>query len=251
MSEDYIGEDDLVYNTSARLPVCLCIDTSASMDHVIGGNFKDTGKTEYKDGKMWNLVEGNCITYASEMVRGINMFYDAVRKDDRARLSCELAVVSFDDSVRVLEEFETVERKSEFKHPNTGNLTNMAAGVSKALDMLESRKDKYRNVGLDYYQPWLVLFTDGDPTDDVGRVQERCRQLEKDGKLVVFAFAISKNVNMDILSGFGRRKPISLKDDKFGEFFEWLGKSVAVVSNSRIDEKIHLDVSDIEDWGDI
>ena len=31
MNNKYMGEDDLVFNTAARVPVCLCLDVSGSM----------------------------------------------------------------------------------------------------------------------------------------------------------------------------------------------------------------------------
>ena len=32
VNNKHMGEDDLMINTSARLPVCLCLDTSGSME---------------------------------------------------------------------------------------------------------------------------------------------------------------------------------------------------------------------------
>ncbi len=42
----------------------------------------------------------------------------------------------------------------------------MGAGVEQALNILEKRKAEYSSKGVDYYQPWMVLMTDGYPTDD-------------------------------------------------------------------------------------
>ena len=37
-TDKFLTEDDLVYNTATRIPVCLCIDTSGSMKEKNGLN---------------------------------------------------------------------------------------------------------------------------------------------------------------------------------------------------------------------
>ncbi|MFI3328917.1 MAG: VWA domain-containing protein [bacterium] len=243
-------EDDLVLNTATRIPVCLCIDASASMNKVIGNGGVDTGKRQFIDGKQWIVLsEGD--TLMKEMVKGVNKFYDSVRRNQQANLSCEISCVSFSDDASCIEDFSPVSSKQEFVAPKTGDKTAMAKGVELALNLLESRKNDYKDSGIEYHQPWLVIFTDGDSSDDVGYVQSRVKQLESESKLSVFTFALSDEVNMNTLSGFSRRKPLSIKTDKFEEFFEWLGKSVSIVSASRVGDKIKLDTSNLDDWAEL
>lgn len=250
-NNDFFGDDDLIYNTSSRIPVCLCIDTSASMARVVDdGTVRNTGRQEFRDGKMWNIVEGG-ICLLDNMVEGINTFYRAIKNHDQARQSCEIAIVTFDDTVRVIDDFTTIDRKKDFTEPQIGDNTMMAAGVKRALELLESRKRDYKKNGVDYYQPWLVLFTDGEPTDNVGSVQQMCREMEQAGKLTVFTFALSEDADKNVLAGFSKRRPLSIKSDKIEEFFEWLGKSVSIVSQSQLGEKVKLDTSTIDDWAEI
>lgn len=42
-------------------------------------------------------------------------------------------------------------------------MTCMGEGLSLALDLLEKRKTKYKATGVDYYQPILVVMSDGLP----------------------------------------------------------------------------------------
>ena len=44
--------------------------------------------------------------------------------------------------------------------------------------------------------------------------------------------------------------PIHLKDLKFEEFFEWLGRSVSIVSTAEQGDKVTLD-KDVSGWLDI
>ncbi len=243
-------ENDLVLNTATRIPVCLCIDASASMNKVTGNGGKDTGRRQFIDGKQWIVLsEGD--TLMKEMVKGVNKFYDSVKKNQQANLSCEIACVSFSDEAQCIEDFSPVSSKHPFMAPKTGDRTSMAKGVELSLDLLESRKNDYKDSGVEYHQPWLVIFTDGDASDDVSAVQARVKELEAQSKLSVFTFALSDEVNMSTLSGFSRRKPLSIKTDKFEEFFEWLGKSVSIVSASRVGDKIKLDTSNLDDWAEL
>ena len=102
-------------------------------------------------------------------------------------------------------------------------------------------------------RPWLVIMSDGEPNNPatLKKVQEKIRQLEADRKLVVFAIGIGSGVNMDIMDNFSKRKAKKLKGYKFEDFFEWLGKSVSIVSQSQVGEKVKLDTSGMDDWAEI
>lgn len=251
MDDKYLGEDDLVLNTSARIPVCLCIDTSASMNKILDPNsVKLTGEKEFIDGKWWDIVAAGD-TLMTEMNKGVNKFYEAIQNDDQAAAACEIAIVSFSDDAKVASEFSSIDKKEEFLIDVEGESTQMGAGLDLALDMLQKRKDEYNTNGIEYYQPWLVIFTDGEPTDSIVKAQQKIREMEDDKKLTVFCLALDSEVNMNILSTLSKRPALSIKNDKFSEFFEWLGKSVSLVSSSRVGETVKLDMTKLDSWAEI
>ncbi len=251
MNHKFLGEDDLVLNTSARIPVVLCIDTSTSMNKVLDpSTVKLTGEKEFFDGKWWDVaVAGD--TLITEMSKGVNKFYDAIKDDEQASASCEIAIVSFSDRAKVISNFSSIEKKPVFNIEVQGDSTQMGAGIELALDLVQKRKNEYNKNAIEYYQPWLVLFTDGNPTDSIQRAQQRIQELEDNQKLTVFAIAIDDQVNLSILGSLSKRLPISMKNDKFGDFFEWLGKSVSVVSKSALGEQVELDMSKLDTWGEL
>jgi uncharacterized protein YegL len=222
MNNQYAGEDDLVTNTTARIPVCICIDTSGSM-------------------------YGEPI---EELQRGIEAFYEAVRKTPTAIDSCEICIVQFSDGASVLEDYSLVGQKSNLRLNAIGG-TDMNAGVELALRTLADRKAKYKKNGVEYYQPWLVLMSDGEPNDPVPNVQAQTLALEAQKKLTVFAIGIGDGCDLNTLQGFTKRKALKLKEYRFEEFFEWLGKSIGAVSASQPGEGVKLDTSGISSWGDI
>ncbi len=224
MSKKMYGEEeDLVLNTSARIPVCLCIDTSGSM-----------------------------CTCIEELNLGVKDFYKSIRDSSAALAACEVSIVTFGTKVEVLEKFSTVDKKKDAMFIPNGK-TDMTGGVNKALQLLNKRKDEYKKNGVEYFQPWLVIFTDGAPDDPVSivAVQDTVRQMEKEKRLSVFSVGIGNLVDMENLNKFSKKGALKLKGNNFSEFFEWLGKSVSIVSNSTVGEKIELDTSNMDDWAEL
>ena len=231
-NNSYTGDDDLITNTSRRLPVCLCLDISGSMK------------------------KNDAISALNE---GVEAFYQAIREDEQARNSCEIAVITFNSEVKIAEEFSTVDKKGKVHFTAEGG-TALAHAVNRALDLLEERKNSYKANGVDYYQPWLVIITDGKPGDpeDIPQAQSRTKKLAEERKLTLFPIAVGSDDNeekyrqvMDVLNGFSNKSAKHLKDLKFSDFFEWLGKSVTIVSASKVGDKVRLDTTGMDDWAEI
>jgi len=217
MSNDLmvLRERDLIENPTTRLPVCLCLDTSYSM-------------------------EGDPI---DELNKGVEYFFQAIKSDEIARYSVELAVVSFNSEAEKISDFSGIDRQSLTLLKANG-CTSMGEGVNLALDLLEQRKKEYSNKGVDYYQPWLVLMSDGAPTDDISSAVSRVQSLSSNKKLTVFSIAIGDHADIDVLKQFSSMKNnlvLKVKSpEHFKEFFEWLSQSVSVASQSVPGDKPSL-----------
>lgn len=214
MNDDLIlRQEELVENPTARLPVCLVLDTSASMT-------------------------GAPIT---ELQEGVNTFFAQLLADDVAKYSAEVAVVTFGGNVDMAVDFAAVTRQT-VPSLTAGGMTPMGEAVEKALELLQTRKDEYKRAGVDYYQPWLVIMTDGAPTDSISNASRLVDELVRGKKLAVFAIGIGKDADMKELAKLsGGRPPLKLKGLEFGQFFLWLSASVARVSQSVPGNKVDLD----------
>lgn len=218
-----IGADDLVENPTPRVPVSLCLDTSSSM-------------------------AGSPI---EELVRGIDLFYEAIDEDDDAHDAAEINIVEFNSTAAIIHDFASIERLSRVTSLRANGTTAMGAGVNLALDALDDRKATYSASGVLYYQPWLVLMTDGSPTDNIDRAVERVISMVEAGKLTVFPIGIGK-ADMTTLARFSpNRVPLRLDGLKFKEFFEWLSKSVARVSRSTPGDRPKLDLEGLAGWAEL
>ena len=126
-------------------------------------------------------------------------------------------------------------------------LTPIGEGVLTALELLNARKEGYKEMGIKYFQPWLVVITDGAPQgpnamQNMERAIEACNELERDDKLVVFNIGVGSGVDFDILKRLSikRPEPISVNSADFGKLFEFLGSSSSsIVSSGMSDDALY------------
>ena len=254
-----LRKQDLISNPTPRVPICLCLDVSGSMGKIVGGRTVSTGRREFHDGKWWDIVSGG-ISALQEMISGVQLFYDNLRDDDGARYSAEVCVVTFGgDSPELVLDFANLDRQESYRQQTISNLkayggTPMGEAVNMALDCLDERKNEYKSVGVDYFQPWLVLMTDGAPngsTYELQRAISRTNELANNRKLTIFPIGIGDEADMNYLARFSpKRNPLRLKGMNFKEFFEWLSQSVCIVSNSMPGDKIEIDRAGIKSWAE-
>lgn len=222
MSFDF-DVSDLVENPTTRVPVILVLDVSGSMS---GEPIK-------------------------ELENGVRMFIEEVKKDEIASSSVEIGILTFGGNVNLKQDFSSVDKIKPISFSAYGD-TPMGEAVKTSIEILEKRKELYRKTGVDYHQPWMVLMTDGAPTDDIAEAEILVKNLINDRKLVVFPIAIGENADINVLARFSAegRPPLRLKGLKFREFFVWLSKSVANVSRSSPTERIKLDPN-IKGWAEL
>lgn len=215
--------EELVTNPTPRTPVCLCLDTSASM-------------------------QGQPI---EELARGAAQFIEELQSDEMAAASVELCIVTFGESVQAQRDFGALGGSSPQIPLVASGPTPMGAAVAKALELLDCRKREYQNTGVDYHQPWLVLMSDGQPTDDISAASSRCAGLVKDRKLSVFAVGIGSQADANSLARFSPgRQPLKLAGVRFRDFFQWLSRSVQRVSASTPGAEVPLDAAGVGQWAD-
>ena len=179
------------------------------------------------------------------------MFFEEIESNKYTKSSAELCIVTFDSSARCLYEFQNIERQICPTLVANGS-TSMDDGVNLALDKLNIVKDEYKNAGVPYFQPWMVLMTDGAPTQDIYRSTNRTTTMVNENKLVIFPIGIGSNADMGVLSEYSpKRDPLKLKGLNFSSFFEWLSQSVTRVSQSIPGDKIELDIDGLKGWAEL
>lgn len=201
-------------NPEPRCPCVLLLDTSGSM-------------------------HGEAIEALNQ---GLLSFKDELINNSLASRRVEVAIVTFDSSVNIVQDFVTAD---QFQPPilTAQGLTNMGSGINKSLDMIQERKTQYRANGIAYYRPWIFMITDGEPQGELEQVVEQATQrLQTDeaNKRVAFFSVGVENANMTRLSKIAVRAPLKLKGLNFIEMFVWLSASMSAVSHSQVDEQVAL-----------
>ena len=151
-----------------------------------------------------------------ELNEGVRLFYNEINDDEVAKSAADVCIVTFGSGgVRNVQDFQSIDGE-----------------VAPSFHAGE------------YFQPWLVLITDGAPTDDISQAASKTSQMAKDKKLTIFPLAV-EGADMDTLRRISPvRQPIKLQGMKFKEFFQWLSKSISVVSHSKPGETISLPSND-------
>lgn len=193
-------------NPEPRCPVVLLLDTSGSMS-------------------------GHPI---DELNAGLAIFKQEIQRDTTASLRVEVAIITFDSSVDILQDFVTID---EFYPPQltASGVTSMGEAIELALNKVENQKAIYKSNGIQYYQPWVFLITDGGPTDSWQSAAQRVRQADADRKISFYAVAV-QGADMNILGQIApvNIPPLMLKGLQFQELFRWLSDSMKRVSSSKV-----------------
>jgi uncharacterized protein YegL len=194
-------------NPSPRLPVTIVTDTSSSM-----------GWGDLRAIDLLNM--------------GLKRFKSEVEKDELACMSVETALINCGAEVKVIREFENI-YNLDIPHLTASGGTPLGESVILALDKLEERKLQYRKHGIQYYQPMLVIMTDGYATSDIREAVRKLREKSGEGKLTVVCVAIGNDADEKSLAFFHPEgEVLSIDKIEFDDFFRWLSESVRAVSGN-------------------
>ena len=173
---------------------------------------------------------------------GLRTFQEDIGRDPLASRRVEVAVVTFDSEIDVVQDFITADR---FEAPTVTaqGLTRMGSAINKSLDLLQARKAQYRSSGIAYYRPWVFMITDGapqgEPDDVVEQAARRIEEDEKNKRVAFFAVGVEK-ADMTTLQTISHRAPVRLVGLNFVEMFVWLSASMQKVSQSQVNDQVAL-----------
>lgn len=226
MSSDILASVEFEDNPEPRCPVVLLLDTSGSMS-------------------------GRPI---QELNEAVNAFAEETKADALASLRIEVAIVTFGGGVEAIDTangygtvpfdagqaFVTVD---QFNAPTlgAGGDTPMGEAMRRALQLLRDRKDIYKANDTDYFRPWIVMVTDGGPTDQnwESAADQACAEEDRKG-VIVFAFGV-EGANLQTLGRFSRQPAMMVGGYNFKELFRWVSKSLSGVSRSRPGDQLPLE----------
>ena len=222
MTEDLTDSLQFADNPEPRCACVLVVDTSGSM-------------------------AGQAI---EELNSGLKHFKECLTADTLASLRTEIAVVSYNHSPTVVHDFTTVDLFDPPQLTARGG-TVMSTAMDQALQMVEERKQTYRDNQITYYRPWIWIICDGKPEHDppgaFEAARERIHQAETDRLAAVYVVGV-QGADMSVLNTITQRtEALMLRSLDFRSMFEWLASSMSSVSQSQPSEAVPLDSP--EGWG--
>lgn len=195
-------------NPASRLPVAIVADTSSSMG--------------------WGKVKAIDL-----LNRGLKRFQQGVEEDEIAMMSVETSIVNCGARIEAITNFENI-YDLEIPELTAYGGTPLGESVLLALSQLEKRKEQYKGSGIQYYQPMLVIMTDGYATTDTTEAIREINKIHEKNKLSIVCVAIGEDADIRGLSMFSpERKVVTIDKLEFDDFFRWLSESVRSVSTNN------------------
>lgn len=172
--------------------------------------------------------------------RAINDFKEQTSMDELAQKRVDVAIVEFNDTARVVQDFTPLSQMEPVTLSATG-CTAMGAGINLAIDIVKERNRFYNSMGTPCFKPWIFMITDGAPTDNIDSARQRIIDEESKGthgKLKFWAVGVP-GYSKETLTSLTKRC-IALDEASFKGIFNWLSESMVTISVSRVDENPQL-----------
>ncbi len=182
---------------------------------------------------------------------GLNRFKTEVCKSKQTRDILDVAVIAFNDTYRVVQNFLPVEYMKPVNLIAAGR-TYMEPAISKALEMVDERSRFYRRSGSEPYKPWVIFISDGSPSDDITYTARMIHEMEKKDKVSFRSLGV-EGYDSKVLHQLSGPKVMRLLGTDFSSFFDWVNKSMRAVSQSSpglkpVPEKLFGNVVVDTDW---
>ena len=139
-----------------------------------------------------------------ETANFLQTFYGELAKKSRLSNAIDIAAVSMGDNLGMLEEF-TPFKNSALPRVNIrpkGD-TPLGRALNLALRKLEAQENHYKKLGIKCVAPQMIIFSDGNSSDDYSFAANRVQNLAAAGKLKCYTIAIGNFPNMRTLYQLG------------------------------------------------
>jgi uncharacterized protein YegL len=210
-------------NPSQRTPCMLVLDASGSMDETV----RATGRKRI-----------------DELNEGLALLQKELLNDDTAAQRVQLAIVCVGGPAGSADLLMDWTDAVDFQAPRlaAGGLTPLGEGMRLALRHVEEQKRRLQANGVGYTRPWVMVISDGEPTDDPAvwqAVTQECRSAEANKRCVIYPIGVA-DANMAALQQLSSTPVLRLSEARFREYFQWLSSSLSSMSRSRPGEQVQL-----------
>jgi uncharacterized protein YegL len=210
-------------NPAQRTPCLLVLDASGSMGEVT----RETGRRRI-----------------DELNAGLALLQQELQADEAAAHRVQLAIVCVGGPAGAVDLLMNWTDAMQFQAPrlSAGGRTPLGKGMRLALEVIDQQKRQLRENSVGYTRPWIIVISDGEPTDaptDWQAATQACRAAEAAKRCVIYPIAVAE-ANMTMLQQLSVTEVIRLSEARFREYFQWLSSSLASMSRSRPGHPVQL-----------
>ena len=205
------GGTRMDYLSEPHVACCLLVDTSGSMN---------------ANGKI------------DQLNQALRDFRETVCSDPLSRMRVDICVISFATDVSIVTPFCPI---LQFEPPTltAGGTTCMGEGIRFALEAVHEQVSKYHEAGVECFKPFVLMITDGYPTDDTTGLENLIAARESQGRyghLRFHAFGV-KGADMVLLSRLTKRV-LAIDKNAFNEIFNWASRTMQIISHSKTSDTV-------------
>jgi uncharacterized protein YegL len=217
---------DSIGNPNQRTLCALVLDASGSMNNTSG-------------------IGGSKI---DQLNRGLATLIAELKEDPVASDRVALAMILVGGptgGAKLLLDWTDVRELDSFPIKADGT-TPLGEGVLLALDLIEQGKQKLKADGISYLRPWMIVITDGEPTDNSKtwiQATNASRAAESSNKCIIFPIAVD-GANLSKLGELTTSQVKQMASVRFAELFQWLSASLSAVSSSAPGATLRLPSTD-------
>lgn len=164
---------------------------------------------------------------------GLRNLSESFQHDELASSYIDVAIILFfGETVQVMP-IQTADRFEPITLPLKGDgSTPMGKAVFEALKLVQEWKEVREQNKLEYFSPWIMLITDGEPTDEWVDAADQVRAEEAQDNLNFLAIGVEE-ADMEVLSRFSEKNlPLKVQELKFKDLFQWTSQSMLAIVRS-------------------
>lgn len=144
-------------------------------------------------------TSGSLKNHEGELREGVKKLVAELQNNQATAAVVEIMLILFDDKVRIVSPFGNI-RSLVVPEFDTGGRTSLYEALDVAYSEIRVRQEEYVQIGgINSYAPFLVLLTDGHPTDTDNGIVSKVRERHEAKKLVPLPFAVGGNADEEML----------------------------------------------------
>lgn len=165
----------------------------------------------------------------------VKTFFHALFQKDQAFLSTEIGLIASSSAghniILDVESIQNIYEKILYLQLAPEGSSAIGEGFSACLDLIRKRREKYASSDLEYYKPWILVFTENRTMDAV--LEKHPSFSAEDHNTFILHMGERTNSRL-------KENTLSLSADNYFKFFIWLEQCISKIINVHPGEQCEL-----------